>query len=214
MATFRLLLAGATLSDRLIACLGALFGIALIALLSGVTGVTLLLAPIGASAVLVFAVPASPLAQPWPVIGGNSLSALVGLGTTWVIGTPGLSAALAVPLAILVMSLGRCLHPPGGAVALLAAFTGESVPLPISLASLLLIGAGIAFHRITGHAYPHRPDPVAARKVLAAEGLIPDDLDRALADLHETFDISREDLALLLARAEHHAAERRERTTP
>lgn len=214
MATFRLLLAGATLSDRLIACAGALIGIGLIAALSDVAGTTLLLAPIGASAVLVFAVPASPLAQPWPVIGGNSLSALIGLGSVWLLGEPGWAAALAVPLAILVMSLARCLHPPGGAVALLAATTGAALPLPIAVGSVLLVGVAWAFHRFSGHAYPHRPDPAAARRELAAEGLVPDDLDRALADLHETFDISREDLSLLLARAEHHAAERRERTAP
>ena len=129
-------------------------------------------------------------------------------------GVPGLAAALSVPLAILVMSLARCLHPPGGAVALLAATSGVALPLPIAAGSILLVGVAWAFHRVSGHAYPHRPDPVAARRELAAEGLIPDDLDRALADLHETFDISREDLALLLARAEHHAAERRERTAP
>jgi CBS domain-containing membrane protein len=32
----------------------------------------LVVAPLGASAVLLFAVPASPLAQRWPIIGGNS----------------------------------------------------------------------------------------------------------------------------------------------
>lgn len=175
---------------------------------------TLLLAPIGASAVLVFAVPASPLAQPWPVIGGNSISALIGLGAAYLIGGSGLAAAIAVPLAILLMSFARCLHPPGGAVALLAATTGAALPLPIALGSMLLVGVALLFYRFTGRAYPHRPDPAAARRELAAEGLIPDDLDRALADLHETFDISREDLALLLARAEHHAAERRERPAP
>lgn len=33
----------------------------------------------GASAVLLFAVPSSPLAQPWPVMVGNVMSALVGV---------------------------------------------------------------------------------------------------------------------------------------
>src|ERR1700741_2746358 len=37
------------------------------------------IAPMGASAVLLFAVPASPLAQPWSIIGGNIVSALVGI---------------------------------------------------------------------------------------------------------------------------------------
>jgi len=36
-------------------------------------------APMGASAVLLFAVPSSPLAQPWPVLMGNVVSATVGV---------------------------------------------------------------------------------------------------------------------------------------
>ncbi|MFG3757464.1 HPP family protein, partial [Klebsiella pneumoniae] len=75
----------------------------------------LLVASIGASAVLLFAVPASPLAQPWPIIGGNSVSALVGIVVARAIGDPLLAAAVAAALAIAVMSLARCLHPPGGA---------------------------------------------------------------------------------------------------
>ena len=38
----------------------------------------IIVAPLGASAVLVFAVPSSPLAQPWSIVGGNVLSALIG----------------------------------------------------------------------------------------------------------------------------------------
>ena len=76
---FRPILAGATLRGRALACLGAIVGIALTGLVAAlVTGygalLPLIVAPIGASAVLVFAVPASPLAQPWPVVGGNTLS--------------------------------------------------------------------------------------------------------------------------------------------
>jgi CBS-domain-containing membrane protein len=41
--------------------------------------VPLLVAPMGASAVLLFGVPASPLAQPWAIIGGNTVSALCGV---------------------------------------------------------------------------------------------------------------------------------------
>ncbi|WP_459570037.1 HPP family protein, partial [Bradyrhizobium diazoefficiens] len=68
---FRRFLAGATFSDRLLACLGAVAGVGLVALaFSGAVPLPIVsaavVAPIGASAVLVFAVPASPLAQPWP----------------------------------------------------------------------------------------------------------------------------------------------------
>src|SRR3546814_15548608 len=80
-----------------------------------------LVAPLGASAVLVFCVPASPLAQPWPVVGGNLLSAMTGLTAGHVLGDPWLAASAGVGAAIAVMSLTRCLHPPGGACALLCA---------------------------------------------------------------------------------------------
>jgi len=38
-----------------------------------------LVAPIGASAVIVFALPSSPLGRPWSVIGGNTLGTLAGI---------------------------------------------------------------------------------------------------------------------------------------
>ena len=63
-ALFRPILAGATGADRLVACLGALIGIALTVFVCMGAGLSLadtpaVAAPIGASAVLVFAVPAS-----------------------------------------------------------------------------------------------------------------------------------------------------------
>src|SRR6478672_6228317 len=77
-------MAGTSFRDRSIACLGALIGIGITGLISGwavgdLAHLPLLVAPLGASAVLLFAVPASPLAQPWSIIGGNTLSALVGI---------------------------------------------------------------------------------------------------------------------------------------
>ncbi|MFC3713225.1 HPP family protein [Sphingoaurantiacus capsulatus] len=219
---FTPLLAGATLGDRLLACVGALVGIAAVAgatMLAGLAtpGLPLLVAPIGASAVLAFAVPASPLAQPWSIIGGNTLSALVGVAVAMLVPAPPLAAGLAVAAAILVMSLAHCLHPPGGAVALLAALGGPAVTAlgfgfafaPVAVSSAALVGAAWLFHRLSRHAYPHRPNAAVAERQLAEEGLLPVDIERAVADLGETFDIGTEDLAMLVARAEHHAAERR-----
>ena len=223
MPAFRPILAGAQFGDRLRAGLGAACGIlftGLIAALATHAGTSpLLVAPIGASAVLVFAVPASPLAQPWSVIGGNTVSGLWALLVVALVPHTALAAAIAVGGAIVVMSLARCLHPPGGAVALsvvllTAAHTPASLwfPLsPIALDSALLVLAGLAFHRVSGHAYPHRVAPVPASPF--TDG----DIDAALADMHETFDIAREDLDALLARAAHHARVRQAppaRSTP
>ncbi|MBB3910982.1 HPP family protein [Sphingomonas desiccabilis] len=216
------ILAGGTLPDRLFACLGAVFGIALTGAISvwflgDMGSLPLLVAPMGAAAVLVFVVPASPLAQPWSVVGGNIVSALVGVTAARFIPVPHLAAGVAVGGAILAMSLLRCLHPPGGAAALTAVVGGPVVVtagygfalVPVGLNAVLLMLAGVAFHRLSGHSYPHRPVPVAP----AAADTVPhpEDLDRALEDLGETFDVTREDLDLLFRRMEHHAKERRTR---
>lgn len=207
-------LAGATMRDRLIACVGAFAGIALAGWLSAMLvpprdAALLLAAPMGASAVLVFAVPASPLAQPWSVVGGNMVSALVGVIVAATLPLSAVSAGLAVALAILAMSLTRSLHPPGGAAALLAVLTGASWPfvlLPIGVNAVLLAAAGYAFHRISGHPYPHRAAPAATPASIGMP-----DVEAALAETGEAFDLSREDLLALVQRAAAHAATRPQR---
>lgn len=65
--------------ERLRVVMGAGLGLWLAGALSPwamAPGLPWLVAPLGASAVLVFGVPAGPLAQPWAVVGGNTLSAL------------------------------------------------------------------------------------------------------------------------------------------
>ncbi len=182
----------------------------------------LLVAPIGASAVLVFAVPASPLAQPRSVIGGNVVSALVGVTAALLIPSSLIAAPLAVGLAIGMMMLLGCLHPPGGAVALIAVIGGPAVReagylfalSPVLLDSVLLVAAGMIWGRLTGHSYPHRVpvaasphhtgDPAPAARV----GFTSDDLDRALARYGDLLDVSREDLDALFRQVELQAHQR------
>ena len=223
------ILAGATFGDRLMACAGAATGITCTAMLStimmgGASNTLILMGPIGASAVLIFAVPASPLTQPWPVIGGNILSALVGITVAYLVSSPVLASGLAVGVAILAMSLLRCLHPPGGAVALTAVIGTPAAmgadwmfPLiPVGINSLILAALGVAYHRVSNHSYPHRsPAVIEAKPSPQSELMIHhQDLDRALAELGETFDIGREDLEMLLDKVRHYAALRREGAAP
>lgn len=222
---FHPILAGASLRERIVAGLGALIGIALTGALAGLMighGLSpLLVAPVGASAVLVFAVPASPLAQPWSVVGGNTLSAAIGLLVAYFVPEPVLATGIAVSLAILTMSLCRCLHPPGGAAALTAVLGGGLVDnwgvlfpvMPVLVNSVLLIMAGIIFHRLCGRSYPHRPAPVVTAPNVPVPPPIPNfeeaDVDAALAHLDETFDIDREDLIRLMRQVEaEHIARR------
>lgn len=219
---FSPILAGATLRDRLIASFGTLICIGLTGLVSGLCFgpdplLPLIVAPIGASAVLLFAVPASPLAQPWPIIGGNTISALVGVAVVQVLPDPLYATSIAVALAIIVMSLTRCLHPPGGAAALTAAIGGPAVIkagflfafVPIALNSVLLVLLGVIFHRLTRRAYPHAALAPAVnehktkdRPAALRVGLQSADIDAALAKTGETYDIDRQDLDRLLREVE------------
>lgn len=161
-----------------------------------------LVAPLGASAVLVFCVPASPLAQPWPVIGGDLVSAAIGLAAGQLLGDPWLAGSVAVGTAIAVMSLARCLHPPGGACALLAALgaTGK-VPwdwtwmLPILANVVLLCGFGWLWNNLTGHPWPHRPPRVPhVPATQAAPDYTREDIVALLDDWNEVLDVDIDDL--------------------
>ncbi len=77
-------------------------------------GLKTLLASMGASAVILFAMPHSPVARPWPLVGGHLISASVGILCARWIPQLWVAAAVAVGLSIFAMHLARCLHPPGG----------------------------------------------------------------------------------------------------
>ncbi|MBU6449035.1 MAG: HPP family protein [Rhodospirillales bacterium] len=222
---FSPILAGATLNDRLIAGLGALIGIGLTGLIGEMTfggnpDLPLIVAPLGASSVLLFAVPASPLAQPWSIIGGNTISALCGVVVYRLVPDMMLAIGCAAGLAIVMMSLTRCLHPPGGAAALTAVIGGPAVAaqgfsfvlVPVALNCIILVLAGLIFHKLLGHNYPHVPPPKAVSPVgtkdpapILRAGFHVEDVDAALAELGETFDINRTDLDQLLQRVEQQA---------
>jgi len=136
-----------------------------------------LVAPMGASAVLVFCVPASPLAQPWPLVGGNLISAAAGLAAGHLLAAPWIAAPAAVGIAIALMTLTRSLHPPGGACALLCALGsagpeswGWSHMLPIAANALVLAAMGWTYNNSTGHRWPHvmppHPEPALGPDLL------------------------------------------------
>jgi CBS domain-containing membrane protein len=216
------ILAGATLRERMVACLGALIGIGLTGLICGqlfghAPNLPLIVAPMGASAVLLFAIPASPLAQPWSIIGGNTISALVGVAVGRVVHDPALAIGIAASLAIAAMSFTRCLHPPGGAAALTAVLGGPAVAasgflfpfVPVALNSVLLVALGFGFHKLSRRAYPHVAAATPANTHRTQDpppqmrtGFRADDVDAALAALDETFDIDRGDLDRLMRQVE------------
>lgn len=92
-------------------------------------GFRLLVASFGASAVLLYGVPESKLSQPRNLIGGQVISAIVGVcvrlaldKVQWLANTVGMS------LALLAMQLTQTTHPPGGATALIACSMASMAP--------------------------------------------------------------------------------------
>ena len=204
------------LSERVRAVAGALLGIlitgVLCRLFAGHGTATWLIAPLGASAVLVFAVPASPLAQPWSVIGGNTLSALVGVICVRFFDDPTVAGAVAVAAAIALMFSLRCLHPPGGAVALLTALTHADafgfVLFPVLTNSALLAFAGILYNSATGRRYPHS-QIVERTNATPGSRFSSEDLDAVLKRYNQVLDVGRDDIENILHMAEMNAMERR-----
>jgi CBS domain-containing membrane protein len=172
-----------------------------------------LVGSIGASAVLVFAVPHGPLSQPWSVLGGHTVSAIVGVGVTLQFGGGAFAAALAVALAIGAMHVLRCIHPPGGATALAAVLLTSSghppewgyvlAPVLLNAGALVLaaivLNAPFRWRRYPlALADPHRrrqpgPTPTATAPVTR------DELRRALAHLDSVVDLSDDDLERVCA---------------
>jgi CBS domain-containing membrane protein len=210
------------LRGQLHASMGALMGIGLTGLISARAFGTephlpLIVAPMGASAVLLFAAPTSPFAQPWAVIGGNTVSVLVGIAVGRFIHEPALAIGIAVGLAIVAMSGAGRLHPPGGAAALTAIIGGPSVAaagfsfafVPVCLNAVLLVLLGTVYHGISGLSYPHirhvaprgPPDRALPCLPTCIERQLPA-LDKALDAFGETVDISKGDLERLSTCAE------------
>ena len=180
----------------------------------------LLIAPLGASAFLLFAIPNSPLAQPWSAVVGNTVSALVAVLVLRLGLAPEVSVGLAVGGAILAMASLRAMHPPGGAVALatvLAALDGKAVSLafvasPVLLDTALLVLLAILYNHLTGRRYPFRQpaeaglhatvDPAPERRL----GLSAEELGRVLDQYNLGANIGAEDFGRVLAAAEAEAA--------
>jgi CBS domain-containing membrane protein len=217
-----------SLRERLRVSTGALTGICLTGFVSSLAlgstaSVPLIVAPMGASAVLLFAAPASPLAQPWSIIGGNMVAALIGVTCAMLIPNVLIAAGIAIALAIAAMLVLNCLHPPSGAVALTAVLGGPAIHdagywfalSPIALNSVILLSVALFFNNVTGRRYPHlapatgqpvqkTSDPLPGHRIGPGES----DIAAAIQDFDEVVPVSPDDLDLLFHKAQIRAFER------
>ena len=183
----------------------------------------LVVASMGASAVLLFAAPHSPLAQPWAFAGGHMVSALVGVASYKFVPDFYLAAAVAVSVAIVLMHFLHCLHPPGGATALMAVLGGDAVhslgfgyllvPVGINVALFLALALLVNNLLVPKRRYPLPPVAPAQQKTLSKGafsklGLERTDLEDALKEIGAYIDVSGNDLEEIYSLASLHAGRR------
>lgn len=203
--------------EKFIAAVGALIAIAATMAISlnvvGAQGAALLVASMGASAVLLFAVPHGALSQPWALVGGHLVSALLGVSCAMFVSDPFIAGPLAVALAIFAMHHLRCIHPPGGATALAAVVGGAEVhalgyqfvltPVLLNVGIMLLVAVAVNYpfpwRRYPAGLKPASPRPAAPAKLSQA------DYSYALREIGSYLDISEDDLARVYRLACKHA---------
>jgi CBS domain-containing membrane protein len=211
-----------THSEKLLAGLGAFLGILTVYWVSThflddlAAGV--MVASMGASAVLLFAVPHGALSQPWSVVVGHLVSAVIGVACNQLMPESSLAPALAVGLSVGAMSYLRCIHPPGGATALTATIGGDAVnalgfsyvlaPILINVLSIMLIAfifnAPFQWRRYPARLarwrkeMPHKPESHFL-------DLTHEDFAAAMQELNSLVDVTPDELARLFELAVSHA---------
>ena len=166
----------------------------------------------GASAVLIFAVPHGRLSQPWAVLMGHILCALIGVSCAKWIGTGAVTAILTVGLCILAMSLGRCIHPPAGATGLTAVVGGTAITelgysfvvVPIAVNMLTLVVAAFLINL----PFRWRRYPTAfqwQRRAALPPNVDRSDLRFALSEMKTFMDVSEDDLMRIYELARRHS---------
>jgi CBS domain-containing membrane protein len=212
-------------AEKWVAATGALLGILVTAWISRhflPDSAWLMVGSMGASAVLLFAVPHGQLSQPWAATGGQLIPAFIGVSCAFWIPSSILAAAAAVSLAVLAMHYARCMHPPGGATALIAVIGGPDIHAlgygfvwkPVMLNALTILAMAFAFNNLfRWRRYPavlqRHALQAAAFRGLQVER---EDVAHALQQINSPIDATEDDLLEIIHRAESHARERHERS--
>lgn len=136
---------------------GGFVGIALVAILTNNLNMHLLWAPLGATAVLIYGLYDAPVSQPRNVIGGYLICAMGGVVMYTVLGNSWFPLALGVPLSIATMQITRTVHPPAGAVSLIAVIQGEGLRFVLTVMGgvAILVLTALLMNNICKHrSYP------------------------------------------------------------
>ena len=161
----------------------------------------------------------SPVAQPWPLLGSYLLATVAGLACSHWVAQPALAAALAVALSIWLMAWLNCVHPPGGALALLLVLNGPySSTEKVAVSELIAINAGVLLlaalfinRMVLRRRHPHssaQPGPshnTQDRPPIERLGLTHTDLESAVKTLNTFVDVQEDELVEIYNLAVDHA---------
>lgn len=203
-------------TEKLVSALGAFLGIFFILYISAYfipgTDSYMVVASMGASAVLLFAVPHGRLSQPWALIGGHLVSALIGVTCAKFIPDTIIAASVAVGLAVGVMYYLHCIHPPGGATALTAVVGGAEIQqlgyqfilTPVLINTLVILIIAVSFNYfLKWRRYPSsqslKPSSISNKSKSPIEKqeydpISHEDFVYALSEFESYIDISENDL--------------------
>ncbi len=185
----------------------------------------IVVASMGASAVILFIMPNSPLAQPWPLVGGHLVSAIIGISCTQLLADTIVASACAVGGSVLAMLLLRCLHPPGAATALTPIIAGDPanfmnysfVLMPVGVNVGIMLVMAIVINRwFSRYEYPvtafqaetkkHQHDIIIQPS--QRTGISEQDLEQAIENMDMFVDVSTGDLSKLLTDAQRQSFKR------
>jgi len=208
----------------LMACIASIYLVALITKeVFPWEGHPVIIASMGASAIILFFIPSSPLAQPWPFVGGQLISAAVGVAASLHVQDIPTAATVAVGGSLLLMLLMRCLHPPGAATSLAPIMAGSSISslgysfviVPVAINVIIMLFMAVAINRwLLKRDYPsplavtNDPGKRTVKEVRGDAIFSEEDLSEALADSDTLIDITHAELSALLARVGHLAFKR------
>jgi len=211
-----------SIKGKLLSVISCFIAILIVAWVSQKFGISaaypILVASMGASAVILFIMPGSPLAQPWPLVGGHLISAIIGITCAQLFTDTIFASACASGGSVLAMLLLRCLHPPATATALTPIIAGDSVNfinysfvlMPVGINVAIMLVMAIAINRWVLHyeypSIPHQADnkkhKYSTMQSSQLTGISEQDLEQALENMNRFMDVSKGDLSKLLSDAQ------------
>lgn len=214
------------LTERIKVALTAFLAIFIVVLVSqhiqDQDAMLVLLGSMGASSVILFALPSSPLAKPWPFLVGHSISAVIGFALTFFISDLALLAATTTACVLMVMYILECMHPPAAATALVPVLAVQHSDLhlqflyPIMINIVVFFIASQVLNRLIMKRRWLLPqpnyDPVHLHQnqtPLKRLGLQSEDLMQAINSFDSVLAVSQEELESIYQQAQKLAYQRR-----